>query len=109
MVMLSKLLRALGFKKLIHLNGVSFENLTDEQVALMIEASIFQENDLFDYAALHEFMLIPNESARLERIRRRIVNIALDNSTAECPDGLESEVGRNDLRALVSELRLTSR
>lgn len=105
MTFLDSVLRAFGFRNLIHVSGRSFENLTDEQVALMIESSIFATNDLFDYAALHEFRLIPNDNPHLEQVRQRILEIESASSSPASPDGLRTDAGRAALRDFIVQLR----
>jgi hypothetical protein len=102
---MSGLLRILGFQRLVRRLGKSFANLSDIDVADMIEAHINEGSRDFHASALSEFMLVPNECPRLEEIRRRVALIDESSRTADLLDGLRTASGIARLKALASELR----
>lgn len=106
MTIFDKLLRALGFKRLIRIPGVSFENLTDEQAAILIEEFIANVEDKFDSSALYEFRVIPNKDSRIENIRKRVLEIEASCASGDYPDSLRTKSGRAALKNLASELRI---
>lgn len=105
MMRMRKLVELIGFRNLVRLPGRTFYNLTDEDVALMIEAHSGGDNEGFEQSALSEFMVVPNKDAHLEQIRKIIIKIDESNRTPSSPDGLKSEEGLRALSDLECELR----
>ncbi len=93
-----------GFRKMINIEGRDFFNLSRADAAEMIDAFLEGGNGRYDYAALPEFILVPNGSW-LEDLRLRLKFIDEHRRTADEPDGLASGAGRLDLMALACELR----
>ena len=94
-----------GIRCLVKEKGKNFFNLTKEDVANMIDAYLLDGNDYFEYDALTEFMIIPNDNDALERVRRMVEDIDERHRKPTTLDGLASNDGRADLAALSQALR----
>jgi hypothetical protein len=94
-----------GFKNLIKVVGKNFFNLSDEDVADMIDAYLSGGDSKFEYEALPEFMIIANISERLEKIRELIESIDRNCRHAGVFDGLASLKAREKLTIFSQALR----
>lgn len=81
--MLDKLLDFLGFKSYVLIPGKTFDNLTNEEISLMIDADLRGANESFEQAALSEFTLQKYKDERLERIKEEILEIMRGGIDAE--------------------------
>ena len=96
---------AFGFRNLIKIGGKTFFNLSTIDVADMIDAYLSGGDDKFENEALPEFMLIPNETDELEKLREAIEDIDRRCREPDALDGLASIRGREELTALSRTLR----
>jgi len=104
--MFGNLLKLFRVGYYVKIPGKNFDNLSDIEFAVMIDAHLNEGNDEFDESALTEFTLMKYQDSRLESLRQRINDIQNKYKTAENPDGLLSEKGVKKLRLLKTELKL---
>ena len=105
MKFIKRALKFVGVINLVKIPGKNFFNLSNSEMAMMIDSFIAGGNEKFDESALPEFMLVPNRNPRLEEIRITIQQIDERNRTIYEPDGLGSSTGTQELKNLATSLR----
>jgi len=99
---LDRTMGILGFSKLIKIPGKSsFDQLEQDEIALMIEAFLEDGNESFDPLAFNDFLHADLQSEKLREIQRDLnANAFLDSSGDDWP-----RVNRPYLEGLVARLK----
>ncbi|MEZ5895682.1 MAG: hypothetical protein R3C51_04710 [Parvularculaceae bacterium] len=82
-----------------------FGNLSECDLASMIDAFLGEGNEEFEQNALYEFRLMSYGQDYFEKARNRIIAIEQKNRSHIQPDGLITPEGKAELRILSQELR----
>src|SRR6478752_4995272 len=92
MPIFGRLVRLLGFRSMVLIDGKGFLDLSPPEAAEMIDVHLGQQGR-FHTDAVYEFYTVPNRGA-LERVRQRLLTIQSEFADADEPDGLSTERGR---------------
>ena len=93
-------------KKIIKIKGKnSFEQLSEAELGMMIDAFLDNDESKFDVFAIYEFRLMRYKDKRVEGIRNQVLAIEIKNRTVAQPDGLDTPSARDSLRALSYHLK----
>ena len=103
MPLLDQILRWLGFRKMVLIEGKDFSDLSLSEAAEMIDVHLGLPGR-FAPEALYEFYTVPNRGP-LEEVRQRVLAIQQEFAMGSEPDGLLSSGGQAALAALAEELR----
>lgn len=99
-----RVLRALRIRFYFRARETSFNTLTQQDVARMIEAFLDRDERFCEPDTLYEFPLMRYRAEHLEVAKAEIEAIQLQHRTPAEPDGFATPAGREALRALATRL-----
>ena len=83
----------------------SFEQLSEAELGMMIDAFLDNDDSNFDVYAIYEFRLMRFKNQRVEDVRNQVLAIEKKNRTVAQPDGLDTASARHSLRGLSYHLK----
>lgn len=98
-------MRLMGFESYIKIPNKGFGDLSEGELASMIEAFLEGGNDDFDQSALYEFTHMNYKIKHLEESLHAINEIQDKYKSPHQIDGFLTEEGKKALRSLMKKLR----